>query len=123
MSRPPYRALQVALRIFSATRHRRAVHSPRIPTPSRGPGFSSAALRSEGDGWNSAHVHRGHPANLSWPPHLGTIGHQTGVRSGFLLSAATGGALEAGRKFLKNEREGQGEETWPGVTPFAFGRA
>jgi hypothetical protein len=24
---------------------------------------------------------------------------------------------------LKNEREGQGEETWPSVTPFAFGRA
>jgi len=28
-----------------------------------------------------------------------------------------------GWKFLRNEHEGQGEETWPGVTPFAFGRA
>jgi hypothetical protein len=34
-----------------------------------------------------------------------------------------GSTLEAGRRCLKNEREGQGEETWPGVTPFAFGRA
>ncbi len=34
---------------------------------------------------------------------------QAGVRSALLLSAATGGALEAGGEFLKNEREGQGK--------------
>jgi hypothetical protein len=64
-------------------------------------------------------IQRIYPGHLIW----GRSGHQAGVRSGFLLSAATGGALEAGWKFLKNEHEGQGEETWPGVTPFAFGRA
>ena len=42
-----------------------------------------------------------------YPGHLilGTIGDQAGVRSGFLLSAATGGALEAGGEFLKNAGE------------------
>jgi hypothetical protein len=170
MSRPPYRALQVALRIFfvllaigapfmifssRALVVREFLHPPEVQVStlllfllkemggivlmvsamlflaSRDPERNVAIVDGLIVGpvilavtpllsFYTVDIQRIYPSHLN----LGTIGHQAGVRRGFLLlSAATGGALEAGWKFLKNERERQGGETWPGVTPFAFGRA